>query len=147
MDIENKNFDQLSKTELYQLLQLRAEVFVVEQECAYQDLDGKDMKALHILGKEQGKLITYARVFGPGDYFEEASIGRIVVSPNTRGAGLGKKIVIAAEKAIINFYQTDRIRLSAQAYLKKFYSEMGYQSTGEEYPEDGIPHIAMIKTL
>ena len=143
-----RNFDQLSVSELYKILKLRAEVFVVEQQCAYQDLDGKDEKALHILGKRDGdELIAYARVFKPGFYFEEASIGRIVVAPGNRTEGLGKDIVLFAEKAISQHYGAGPVKLSAQSYLKKFYSDLGYQSIGEEYLEDGIPHVAMIKNL
>ncbi|MGB5238460.1 MAG: GNAT family N-acetyltransferase [Flavobacteriaceae bacterium] len=148
MVIDIRNFDELSKLELYELLRLRAEVFVVEQQCAYQDLDGKDVKALHILGKKKGEeLVAYARVFEPGFYFEQASIGRIVVAPGHRAERLGKKIVLAAEKAIIQFYDGETVKLSAQSYLKRFYNELGYRSIGEEYLEDGIPHIAMVKNL
>ncbi len=144
---EIKTFDELSTSELYELLSLRAEVFVLEQQCAYQDLDGKDQKALHILGRNEDRLLAYARVFEPGFYFEEASIGRIVVAPGYRSEGLGKEIVLEAEKAIIRFYGGGPVKLSAQSYLQKFYSELGYRSIGEEYLEDGIPHIGMIKNL
>ena len=145
MKIVTKTFKELDTNELYQLLALRAEVFVVEQNCAYQDPDGKDMKALHVLGKENTKLFAYARIFGPGDYFEAASIGRIVVQKEYRAGGLGKVIVLAAQKAISEYYNTTKIKLSAQAYLKNFYEEMGYRLSGEEYLEDGIPHVAMIR--
>ena len=144
METITKTFDELNKLELYQLLALRAEVFVVEQDCAYQDVDGKDFKALHLLGWEKAKLVAYARIFGPGDYFEEASIGRIVVQKDHRASGLGKEIVLAAQQAIFEYYKTQKIKLSAQSYLKEFYEDMGYNSIGEEYLEDGIPHIAMI---
>ncbi len=146
MTILIKTFDELTKTELYDLLSLRAEVFIVEQECAYQDLDGKDKEALHILGKSEDEVVAYARVFKPGFYFEEASIGRIVVAPANRTEGLGKDIVLGAEKAIIQYYGACSVKLSAQSYLLRFYNDLGYQSIGEEYLEDGIPHIAMIKT-
>ena len=145
MEIVTKTFEELSKQELYSLLALRAEVFVVEQNCAYQDVDGKDSKALHVLGWKETKLAAYARIFGPGEYFEEASIGRIVVQKDHRSSGWGKEIVMAAQQSILDYYKTERIKLSAQSYLKNFYQEMGYISSGEEYLEDGIPHIAMIK--
>lgn len=145
MEIRVKTFKELTNNELYSLLALRAEVFVVEQDCAYQDPDGKDMKALHVLGKDKTKLVAYARIFGPGDYFTEASIGRIVVAAKYRSDGLGRKIVIAAEQAIREKFETDIIKLSAQSYLKKFYSELGYRVTGDEYLEDGIPHLAMVR--
>lgn len=145
METYTKNFKDLNKNELYQLLALRAEVFVVEQDCAYQDVDGKDFKALHILGVEDDKLVAYARVFGPGDYFNEAGIGRIVVQKDYRSSGLGREIVLAAQKAILEHFSTRKIKLSAQSYLKDFYDDLGYTQEGEEYLEDGIPHIAMIK--
>jgi ElaA protein len=142
-----KTFEDLTKTELYDLLSLRAEVFIVEQDCAYQDLDGKDTKALHVLGRKGEKLVAYARVFEPGFYFQEASIGRIVVSPDQRTGGLGKEIVLEAEKAISRYYGNGPVKLSAQSYLTRFYNDLGYRSIGEEYLEDGIPHIAMVKKL
>ena len=145
MEVSVKTFEDLSKQELYDILALRAEVFVVEQDCAYQDPDGKDMKALHVLGKDDTKLVAYARIFAPGEYFEQASIGRIVVQQDYRSGGLGKSIVLAAQKAISESYNTDQIKLSAQSYLKDFYEDMGYKPSGEEYLEDGIPHVAMIR--
>ena len=145
MDIQVRSFNDLTIEELYSLLALRAEVFVVEQECAYQDLDGKDLNALHIMGYVNNNLVAYARAFGPGDYFEVASIGRIVVKSDHRSDGYGRKIVIAAEAAIKDNFGTEQIKLSAQSYLKNFYEDMGYQVKGDEYLEDGIPHLAMIK--
>ncbi len=140
-----KSFDDLSNKELYDLLALRADVFVVEQDCAYQDLDGKDHKALHILGKEGNVLAAYARVFKPGDYFDAASIGRIVVRKEMRSKGYGKMIVLAAQKAISEHFNTVKIKLSAQSYLQEFYKDLGYKVVGEEYLEDGIPHLAMVR--
>ena len=147
MQITVKSFEELSKKELYDLLALRAEVFVVEQDCAYQDVDGKDLLALHILGKTDDQLVAYARVFKPGAYFEDASIGRIVVKDSHRILGYGQQIVLASEEAIKTCFHTEKVKLSAQSYLKKFYSDMGYKSVGEEYLEDGIPHLAMVKEL
>ncbi|MGI9546160.1 MAG: GNAT family N-acetyltransferase [Flavobacteriaceae bacterium] len=147
MKTEIKTFDELTNIELYDLLRLRAEVFIVEQDCVYQDLDGRDQKAIHVLGKENQNLLAYARVFKGGDYFEEASIGRIVVAQSGRSFGFGKEIVKASEKAIKEAYDETKIKLSAQSYLQNFYSEMGYKATGTEYLEDGIPHINMVKKL
>ena len=144
MEVITKSFEELSKEELYQLLALRAEVFVVEQDCAYQDVDGKDLNALHVLGKAGTKLIGYARIFPPGEYFEEASIGRIVIQKDHRSSGLGREIVLAAQQSVFDNFKTQKIRLSAQSYLKEFYEDLGYNASGEEYLEDGIPHIAMI---
>ncbi|QCX01898.1 GNAT family N-acetyltransferase [Aggregatimonas sangjinii] len=140
-----KNFAQLTLQELYALLQLRSEVFVVEQDCVYQDLDGKDAKALHILGYKKDELVAYTRIFAPGDYFEEASIGRVVVKASARQYGYGKDIMKASITAINDHYGKTDIHLSAQTYLKKFYQELGFNETGDDYLEDGIPHIGMFR--
>ena len=145
MEIIVKTFEELSTHELYDILQLRSEVFVVEQDCVYQDLDGKDTKALHIIGKKEGKIIAYTRCFKPGIYFEEASIGRVVVDSEERKYRYGSDVMKASVKAIKNHYDTKTIKLSAQTYLKKFYNSHVFIEIGEEYLEDGIPHIAMIK--
>lgn len=146
MDIKIATFKELSREELYDLLQLRAAVFVVEQDCVYQDIDGKDQIALHVLGYSNSDLIAYARVFKPGDYFKEAAIGRVVVAKNNRSGGFGKAIMEAAIKACESQLKTDIISLSAQTYLVRFYNDLGFKSTGQEYLEDGIPHIKMVRT-
>ncbi|APY08433.1 GNAT family N-acetyltransferase [Winogradskyella sp. J14-2] len=145
LDIQTKTFNQLNTKELYDLLQLRSEVFVVEQDCVYQDIDGKDQKALHILGYRGNKLVAYTRIFQPGDYFEEASIGRVVVKEKERQYGFGYDIMNASIEAIKKHFKTSEIRISAQTYLKKFYNNLGFKEVGEEYLEDGIPHVNMIK--
>jgi ElaA protein len=145
MEVSVKTFGELEKEELYQLLQLRAAIFVVEQECAYQDLDGKDRKALHVLGKENGDVVAYTRVFGPGDYFDDASIGRVAVRSDFRGKGLGLEIMEASLEVVRDRYAGVTITLSAQQYLEKFYKDLGFRSIGETYLEDGIPHIRMVK--
>ena len=142
--IITKTFDELTTLELHNLLQLRSEVFVVEQECVYQDIDGKDFKSLHIIGKKEGKIVAYTRCFQPGHYFEEASIGRVVVDKEERKYGYGHDIMKASLQAIKNRFKTEKIKLSAQTYLIKFYESHGFKQTGEGYLEDGIPHIAMI---
>ena len=141
-----KAFKELTTEELYDLLKLRAEIFVVEQDCVYQDLDGKDQKALHILGYESGKIIAYTRVFKAGDYFKEASIGRVAVRENERQHKYGYDIMKASIEAIKNHYNETSIRISAQIYLRRFYGNLEFKEVGEEYLEDGIPHINMIKT-
>ncbi|WP_422106633.1 GNAT family N-acetyltransferase [Winogradskyella sp.] len=146
LEITVKDFRQLTKRELYDLLQLRSEVFVVEQDCVYQDIDGKDQKALHVLGYKVDKLVAYTRVFKPGDYFDETSIGRVVVRESERQHKYGYDIMNASIKAIKQYYNTDTIRISAQTYLKKFYGNIGFKAEGEEYLEDGIPHVNMIKS-
>lgn len=145
MEIEVKSFDELSKKELYELLQLRSEVFVVEQDCVYRDIDGKDDRALHVMGWEDGKLVAYARCFRSGDYFDKAAIGRILVRENYRKLGYGHKITQASIDAIKRIYKADTIMISAQTYLVIFYECHGFKTTGDRYMEDGIPHIAMIK--
>ncbi len=145
MEILVKNFEELTVFELYDLLQLRSEVFVVEQDCVYQDLDGKDSKALHLIGKKEGKVVAYTRCFGPGIYFEEASIGRVVVESEQRKYGYGHHIMQASIKAIKTHYNAEIIKISAQTYLRKFYESQDFKQVGEGYLEDGIPHIAMIK--
>jgi ElaA protein len=145
MEIVVKTYDSLSLTELHDLLQLRSEVFVVEQDCVYQDIDGKDIKALHVLGYAKKTLAAYTRCFSPGVYFKEAAIGRVVVRKDFRGKDFGHLIMEASLKAISDHFGTGNIKLSAQTYLIDFYKTHGFVSTGEEYLEDGIPHIAMIK--
>lgn len=141
-----KSFKELTTKELYDLLQLRSEVFVVEQDCVYQDVDGKDQKAHHVLGYKNDTLVAYTRIFKPGDYFDEASIGRVVVKGNERQYKYGYDIMNASVEAIkVNYNQT-QIRISAQTYLKRFYNNLGFFEVGEEYLEDGIPHINMLKS-
>lgn len=145
MEVEVKTFEELSKRELYELLQLRAEVFVVEQDCAYQDLDGKDEKALHILGNKKGKLVAYTRIFKAGEYLTQASIGRVIVKAAERKHGYGLKIMEASIGAVEEKFEERSIALSAQTYLKRFYNTLGFQEKGGEYLEDGIPHVMMIR--
>ena len=145
MEIIVKTFDELSKEELYSILRLRSEVFVVEQDCVYQDIDRKDEKALHIMGMEDGILVAYARCFQPGDYFDKASIGRILVRENYRKMGYGHIITKAAIKAIKTKFKADTIKISAQVYLVIFYESHGFKTVGDRYMEDGIPHIAMVR--
>ena len=141
-----KAFDELCTEELYQLLALRSEVFVVEQNCAYQDVDGKDQKALHLMGYENNLLVAYARIFPPGEYFDQAAVGRVVVKDTYRGKALGVKVMNAAIDTIKEKYNTLEIALSAQTYLINFYKDLGFHPEGEEYLEDGIPHILMVKS-
>lgn len=140
-----KKFDELSIKELYAILQLRSEVFVVEQDCVYQDLDDKDQKAHHVIGFKMDEIVAYTRIFKPGDYFKEASIGRVTVKISERKHGYGRDIMLDSIKAIEDLFEASTIHLSAQLYLKKFYSSLGFEQVGEGYLEDGIPHIAMVK--
>lgn len=146
LKIKGKYFNELSIDELHDLLQLRSEVFVVEQDCVYQDIDGKDQIALHILGFKKGNLVAYARAFKPGDYFPEAAIGRVVVHESERDSKYGYDIMKATIEAIKHNFETETIKLSAQTYLTNFYENLGFKKEGKEYLEDGIPHIAMVKS-
>jgi len=145
MKLKIKSFQELSTIELYNILQLRSEVFVVEQDCVYQDIDGKDDKALHIVGMVENELVAYTRCFKPGDYFKEASIGRVVVKESQRKFKRGNQLMNSSIEAIEKHYNTTTIKISAQCYLNKFYTNLGFNAIGEEYLEDGIPHITMIK--
>ena len=144
LDITIKHYKELSKDELYKILELRSEVFIVEQDCVYQDIDYKDQKAIHVLGLKKNKLVAYARIFKPGDYFEFESIGRVVVTKNERQNKFGYDIMKASIKAVKDELNETTIKISAQCYLKKFYTNLGFNKVGEKYLEDGIPHIAMI---
>ena len=144
LNITVKSFNQLTINELYEVLQLRSEVFVVEQDCVYQDIDGKDQNALHVLGIKDNKIVAYTRLFKPGDYFNLASIGRVVVKENQRMHKYGYDIMEASIKAIKTNYNTTDIKISAQCYLKRFYNNLNFFEVGEQYLEDGIPHIAML---
>ena len=145
MNVVIKKFNDLSTIELYEILQLRSKVFVVEQDCVYQDIDGNDQKALHIIGTIENKIIAYTRCFRPGDYFREASIGRVVVKESQRKLKRGNQIIKNSIKAINDHYKTNIIKISAQCYLNKFYTNLQFKPIGEKYLEDGIPHIYMIR--
>ncbi len=145
MEVTVKSFSELTTAELYAILQLRSEVFVVEQDCVYQDLDGKDQKALHICGFKENVLVAYTRVFQAGDYFKNPSIGRVVVKADYRAYGYGKAIMIASINAMEKRFGKGIIELSAQTYLLKFYNDLKFKKIGEEYLEDGIPHVRMLR--
>ena len=142
MKLEVKPWSELSRKEINDIFSLRSEVFIVEQECAYQDVDGKDDKADHILLSIEEELVGYARVFNKNTYFKEASFGRAVVKKKDRGEGYGHLIVDKALEHLKKNKQSS-IKISAQSYLKDFYSSHGFVAKGEEYMEDGIPHTAM----
>ena len=144
LNIKIKTFKELTTNELYDVLQLRSEVFVVEQDCVYQDIDGKDHKAYHVLGYKQDQLVAYTRVFKSGDYFNEASIGRVVVKLNERSHSYGYDIMQSSIDLLLKSFGAKQIKISAQTYLKRFYNNLNFKEIGEEYLEDGIPHIAMI---
>lgn len=145
IEFKIKRFETLSVSELYQILRLRSEVFVVEQNCVYQDIDGKDEKALHLFGESDGKIVAYARLFDKGDYFEETSIGRVVVAPKARDKKYGHDLMREAISAIERVFEQSEIVISAQLYLQRFYESHGFVTEGLTYLEDNIPHIRMKK--
>ncbi|MGB0891889.1 MAG: GNAT family N-acetyltransferase [Flavobacteriaceae bacterium] len=145
MNFTVKKFKELTTSELYEILQLRSEVFVVEQDCVYQDVDGKDQKALHVLGFKNDKIVAYTRLFDSGQYFDTPSIGRVVVKDIERKFGYGHDLIKTSIQAIADNYKETKITISAQTYLQKFYESHGFVKVGEEYLEDDIPHIKMIR--
>lgn len=144
MEIRIKKFNELTIDELYEILRVRAEVFVVEQNCPYLDPDGKDRDSEHLMFWEDEKIIAYARVLKPGISYEESSIGRVLVTEEYRKKSLGKKLVQEAINHIIEAWEEKKIRISAQGYLIRFYEELGFKSVSEMYMEDDIPHIEML---
>ncbi len=140
---KTKTFDELSTQELYQILRLRSGIFVVEQNCVYQDIDNKDQKALHLFGIVEGEIIAYSRLFKPGDYFEFSSIGRVVVAEKHRDKNFGHELIDQSILEINRRFNIQNITISAQLYLKKFYESHGFVATSETYLEDDIPHIEM----
>lgn len=140
-------FDALTVRELYELLQLRNEVFVVEQACIFQNLDGADAQAMHVLGTVAGKLVAYARCFPAGAKFPEASIGRVVTRGSRRGGGAGHVLLQQAMACLLRQWGPQPIRIGAQARLEPFYSQHGFVKTGAPYLEDGIPHVEMLRPI
>lgn len=145
IEFKTKPFNELSTIELYETLQLRSEVFVVEQNCVYQDIDGKDEKAIHVLGYYDGVLAAYSRLFKPNDYFRDSSIGRVIVKASHRDKKLGHDLMRTSIKAVNDLFHETNITISAQLYLQKFYESHGFVTVGESYLEDDIPHIEMRK--
>lgn len=139
-----KNFQGLTVSELYDVLQARNEVFVVEQKCIYQDADDYDQKSLHVIVYQDDKLAAYCRVLPAGLKYKEWSIGRVLTMPQARGKGVGHVLIKAAIAAIQSNGGKD-IRISAQSYLKRLYEGYGFVAVGNEYLEDDIPHIEMLK--
>jgi len=140
-----KPFEALTVNELYDLLKLRSEIFVVEQNCVYLDIDGKDKIALHLIGEFDGKIVAYSRLFDAGISFENASIGRVVVDENYRDKKWGHDLMREAIAGIKSNFRKDKITIAAQLYLKKFYESHGFVQISEMYLEDDIEHVDMVK--
>ena len=137
-------FEKLSSAELYAILRLRNEVFVIEQNCIYQDADNKDQSSLHLCGWAQDELVAYTRIMPPGLSYEECSIGRVVTSPAHRRSGAGRELMRVSIEKAFDAFNTETIKIGAQLYLKKFYASLGFVQCSDEYLEDGIPHILML---
>jgi ElaA protein len=142
---EIKPFDALTVHELYDILRLRSEVFIVEQNCVYLDLDGKDKLGIHLFGTYEGKIVAHTRLLDSGISYDEASIGRVVVNPKYRDRKWGHDLMRESIAGIKKHFNTSKIKIGAQLYLKKFYESHGFVATSEVYLEDGIDHIEMVK--
>ena len=139
-----KRFDDLTNRELHEIFRLRVNTFVVEQNCPYSEIDGKDPKSHHLLYQKNGKIIAYARLLPPGVSYDEASIGRVVVAQAYRGTGLGYELLEQAVKVSLAQYNQE-IKIGAQAHLEKYYASVGFVKVSEMYLEDDIPHIDMLR--
>ena len=140
-----KKFDTLTTGELYSILKLRSEVFIVEQNCVYLDPDGKDQQAWHLIGTEEETVIAYTRILAPGVAYPDPSIGRVVTLSSKRRSGLGRELMERSIEHCEKLFGKNSITLSAQVYLKKFYESLGFIGVGDEYLDDGIPHIKMTR--
>jgi len=140
-----KKFDELTPLELYNVLRLRSEVFVVEQNCVFLDMDNKDQQSYHLMGSHDNELVAYVRLLPPGLAYDEISIGRVVSSPQYRGSGAGKLLMQKAITTAAELFGKQPIRIGAQLYLKNVYSSLGFETQGDIYLEDGIQHIIMLK--
>ena len=140
-----KTFDELTTKELYAIIKARVNVFVVEQDCPYPDLDDYDQKAIHLWADMEGEVFAYCRIFDQGIKYMESSIGRVITTEKARGTGLGKQLIVYALDIINNRLGTSEVRISAQDYLLNFYSGFGFLDTGKKYLEDNIPHTEMLR--
>lgn len=146
METTIKSFSDLSLEELYEILALRTDVFVVEQECPYPEVDGRDKECQHVQVREGQELVAYLRILPRGLSFEEVSIGRVLVKQGHRSKGLARPMMQAAMDFILTEWKEEAIRISAQTYLEAFYASFGFEPVSEPYLEDGIPHLDMLYT-
>lgn len=144
MEWNIKRFNQLSIEEIYEILQIRNEVFVVEQKCAYQDCDGKDKHSYHLFYSHKGKIVSYLRILEKGISYKEISIGRVLTKKEYRNKGLIRKGMLKAINFIEENLGENSIRISAQEYLKEFYKSLGFKEVSKVYLEDNIPHVEML---
>jgi ElaA protein len=140
-------YPELSLDALYDVLELRQRVFIVEQNCPYIDADGIDPSCWHVIGRnEHAAVVAYARILPPGLKYAGPSIGRVVTHPKVRGTGLGRQLMREAIKFTDSLFPGESIRISAQMYLIRFYGGLGFEPVGDPYDEDGIPHVEMVRS-
>jgi len=144
MEFTIKSFEELTTCELYEIIKERINVFILEQNCVYPECDGKDYQAWHVQAKEDHRLAGYLRILPPGVSFAEASIGRVLVGKDFRNQGVARSLMNLAIEYILTEMKEKQIRISAQAYLEKFYTSLGFQKVSDVYLEDNIPHIEMV---
>ncbi|MBU3173651.1 GNAT family N-acetyltransferase [Clostridium estertheticum] len=144
MNWELKKFEELKVEEIYKILEIRNEIFIVEQQCDYQDCDGKDENAYHLYLQDNGKIIAYLRILKKGVSYDEISIGRVLVQKNYRGKGRSRELMLRAINFIELKLNEKEIKIQAQSYLVNFYGSLGFKETSNEYLEDNIPHIDML---
>ncbi|MCA0972582.1 GNAT family N-acetyltransferase [Halobacillus litoralis] len=146
MEWVKKTFDQLTKEELYTLLQHRVNVFVVEQECPYPEIDGRDPECLHIWKEEAGEVVAYCRLVPPAEGEEHYSIGRVLIQEKYRRKGHARKLMDYAIDVLVNEMGVQGIALHGQEHLRHFYASFGFEEVSDVYLEDGIPHVDMVKS-
>ncbi|WP_319204841.1 GNAT family N-acetyltransferase [uncultured Ilyobacter sp.] len=146
MEWNIKKFDELSNRELYDIMQQRVDVFVVEQNCPYAEIDGKDIDAYHLFAADDGNIAAYTRILHPGVSFDEVSIGRVLVNMAYRGEGLGQELMKKTMEFVTKDLKEKSIKIAAQEYLLEFYLSLGFEEASDVYLEDGIPHIDMLFT-
>lgn len=145
IDWQWRRYAELSPLEIHAIFAARQAVFIVEQTCAYEDIDGKDPKALHLSGWSGDELAAYLRLLPPGVSYPEPSLGRIITTKIARGGGVGRELVARGLEKLHELYPTLPTRIGAQAHLQKFYGSLGFVQSSEPYDEDGIPHIEMLR--
>ncbi|MEI6857254.1 GNAT family N-acetyltransferase [Psychrilyobacter sp.] len=143
MNLEIKKFDELTGREVYEILRIRSEIFVVEQDCVYNDVDEKDLESIHLMIREDNKIQAYLRVLKSGVSYDDPSIGRVLVTSEARGKGFARKIVQAGINYITDHWGEKKITIGAQDYLRKFYESLGFEAISKVYLEDRIPHLDM----
>lgn len=145
MELFVRRFDELDIHDLYEIMKLRCDVFIVEQECHYEDIDGRDINAIHVYLKDNNEIVGYLRILDKGVVFKEVSIGRVIAK--RRRVGIGSELLKAGLIAAKKYYNADKIKIEAQVYAKSFYERVGFKVCGAEFLEDGIPHVPMVVEL